>query len=346
MKESFWRLPSRDGLRKRGKRALIFGALAIALVACARAVWNPGLTITDGRDDRGRNAMWLQHGWIGADSWFVENDREWKKPLFRSDEKVKSLAAQCAANHITDIYPHLAPTQIDGSIMPVDDAQMKRLLDGAPDLRVMPWIGGVKDTDITLDNAARRQKFLDSTADLMRKYPRLAGVHLNVEPWPSGDAEMLKFLDDLRAVTPPGKILSIAAYPPPSRLHPFPEVHWDEDYFRQVAARCDQMAVMVYDTSLRDPKMFEWLAASWNTQILSWTQPNGPQILIGVPTYSDEGVGYHHAGAENLTTGLRALHRALSRYGTAPVNYQGAAIYSEWETDASEWKVWRREWLR
>ncbi len=348
MKESFWRLPSRAGLRKRGKRLLVGGALAIALVAGARALWNPGLTVTDGRDDRGRNAMWLQHGWIGADSWFVENEREWKKPLFRSDEKVRELAAQCAQNGITDIYPHLAPTQPDGSIMPVDDAQLKRFLNGAPDLRVMPWIGGVKDADITLDLPARRQHFLDSVAALLRKYPRLAGVHLNVEPWPSGDAPMLVFLDDLRAVLPPGKILSVAAYPPPSRLHPFPEVHWDEAYFRQVAARCDQMAVMVYDTSLRDPKMFEWLAANWNAQIFEWTEPNGsrpngPQILIGVPTYADEGVGYHHPGAENLTTGLRALHRALSRFDKTPANYQGAAIYSEWETDASEWKSWQKE---
>ena len=346
MKESFWKLPSRAGLRKRLKRSLIGGALALAVFAGAYALWNPGLSVTDGRDDRERNAMWLQHGWIGADSWFVENEREWKKPLFRSDEKVKQLAAQCAAAHITDIYPHLASTQLDGSIMPVDDAQLKRLLNGAPNLRVLPWIGGVKDADITLDLPARRQKFLDSTAALLRKYPRLAGVHLNVEPWPSGDVAMLGLLDDLRAILPPGKILSVAAYPPPSRLHPFPEVHWEKAYFRQVAARCDQMAVMVYDTSLRDPKMFEWLAANWNTQILQWTKPDGPQILIGVPTYADEGVGYHHPRAENLTTGLRSLHRALSRFEKLPANYQGAAIYSEWETDAAEWRIWRREFLR
>ena len=346
MKESFWKLPSRDGIRRRGRRLLWGGILAIALVLGGRALWNPGLTVHDGRHDKEHNAMWLQHGWIGADSWFVENDRVWKKPLFRSAAKVRALAALCRANGVTDVFPHLAPTQLDGSIMAVDDAQLRRLLDNAPALRVLPWIGGVSDADITPQIPARRARFIASAVALLHKHPRLAGVHLNIEPWPSGDTKMLDFLDDLRAALPQGKMLSVAAYPPPSRLHPFPEVHWDENYFKQVAARCDQMAVMSYDTALRDPKMFEWLVARWDADVLRWTAPDGPQILIGVPTYDDAGSGYHHPSAENLTTGLRALHRALSRFDTLPPNYQGAAIYCEWETDAAEWQVWRREFAR
>ena len=343
MKESFWKLPSRAGLRRRGRRLLVGGALALALVWSGRAIWNPGLTVYDGRDDLGRNALWLQHGWIGADSWFSDNDKMGKKPQFRSEEKVRALAQLCRQNGVTDVFPHLAPTKLDGSIMDVDPAQLTRFLDNAPNLRVLPWIGGVKDADITPEIPGRRARFIASVGALLRKYPRLSGVHLNVEPWPSGDAAMLVFLDDLRAAMPPGKILSVAAYPPPSRLHPFPEVHWDENYFKQVAARCDQMAVMCYDTSLRDPKMFEWLAARWDEGVLRWTAPNGPQILIGVPTYDDAGSGYHNPNAENLATGLRALHRALNRFDARPANYQGAAIYCEWETDPKEWQIWREQ---
>jgi D-methionine transport system ATP-binding protein len=61
---------------------------------------------------------------------------------------------------------------------------------------------------------------------------------------PSGDSDFLKLLDAIRAVLPKGKLLSIAAYPPPTRWHPFPEVHWEQNYFREVAKRCDQVAVM------------------------------------------------------------------------------------------------------
>jgi hypothetical protein len=322
------------------------GAVLVALLLLIHAIWSPGLDVTDGRHDLSRNAMWLQHSWIGADSWFTDNDREWKKPLFRSDAKVRELASLCAENGVRDVFPHLCPTQADGSIMPVNDAQLDRFLDHAPQLRVLPWIGGPLDSDVTPDNAQRNAKFMASVTALLKKHPRLAGVHLNVEPWPSGNATMLRFLEALRKALPKGKILSVAAYPPPSRLHPFPEIHWEEAYFRQVAARCDQMVVMMYDTSLQDPKMFQWLYAQWTKGVLRWTQGLKTEILFGLATYDDADSGYHNPRAENLESSLRGLHRGLASFSTLPSQYTGAAIYSEWETDANEWKIWRSHFAR
>lgn len=331
--------------RRPGFRLLPPGAAVIVLVLLARALWSPGLDIRDGRDDLGHNAMWLQHGWIGADSWFKDNDREWKKPLFRSAEKVKALEALCERNHIDTVYPHLCPTQLDGSIMPVDDRQVELLLDNAPKLKVMPWIGGPYGGDISLNYPKRTAKFIASTAALLRRHPRLAGVQINVEPWPS-TPEMLQFLKDLRAALPPGKRLSVAAYPPPSRLHPYPEVHWDEAYFKQIAANCDEMAVMMYDTSLKDPKMYQWLYAQWTKQVLNWTAGTKAEILFGLPDYDDAGSGYHNPGAENLETSLLGLHRGLNAFPHLPPNYRGAAIYSEWETSPEEWRTWQARFLK
>jgi hypothetical protein len=36
-------------------------------------LWAPGLDVRDGRHDRGRNGIWLAHGWLGTDEWFVHN---------------------------------------------------------------------------------------------------------------------------------------------------------------------------------------------------------------------------------------------------------------------------------
>lgn len=332
--------------RRKGWRVAFPGAALALLVLLARALWSPGLEIRDGRHDLGRNAMWLQHGWIGADSWFSDNDREWKKPLFRSDAKVRELAKLCAQNNIRDLYPHLCPTQSDGSIMAVDDAQLERFLRNLPNNRVLPWIGGPLDSDVTPDIDARKKRFIASAVALLKKHPRLAGVHLNVEPWPSGRADLLQFLEELKAALPPQKILSVAAYPPPSRLHPFPEIHWDEAYFKEVAQRCDQMVVMMYDTSLRDPKMFQWLYSQWTKGVLRWTNGQKTEILFGLATYDDADSGYHHPRVENLDTSLRGLHRGLSSLKPLPPNYAGAAIYSEWETDAAEWKTWRQGFMR
>jgi len=43
-------------------------------------------------------------------------------------------------------------------------------------------------------------------------------VHINIEPMTSGDANFLALLDELRSALPKEKLISIAAYPPPTRF--------------------------------------------------------------------------------------------------------------------------------
>jgi hypothetical protein len=144
-------------------------------------------------------------------------------------------------------------------------------------------------------------------------------------------------------VLPTGKLLSVAAYPPPTRWHPFEDVHWTEDYFRQVARRCDQLAVMMYDTALRKPKLYQHLMADWTGEVLTWS--GGKSVLLGVPTYSDADSGYHHPDVENLENALRGIHRGLSRQPLEK-NYQGVAIYCHWETDETEWTYFHDHFLK
>ena len=73
---------------------------------------------------------------------------------------------------------------------------------------------------------------------------------------PIGDEGFLPLLDELGQATPSGTLLSVAAYPPPMRWHPLPDVHWKESYLRQIARRADQMVPMMYDTSIRFPKVY------------------------------------------------------------------------------------------
>lgn len=66
-------------------------------------LWKPGLDIRDGRHDRGRNGLWLGHGWLGGDDWFIRyppptwwrpfEDVHWDESYFR---KVAHHADQMA----------------------------------------------------------------------------------------------------------------------------------------------------------------------------------------------------------------------------------------------------------
>jgi hypothetical protein len=168
-------------------------------------------------------------------------------------------------------------------------------------------------------------------------------VQLNVEPLRSGDKDFLVLIEELRAALPSGKLLSIAAYPPPTRWHPFPDVHWDEFYFREVARRCDQLAVMMYDAGQKFPKTYQRLMADWTVEVLEWSE--GKAVLLGVPTYDDAGVGYHDPRVENMQNALSGVHRGLSRKSMVR-NFQGVAIYCDWETSDSEWAYFREHFRR
>jgi hypothetical protein len=315
-------------------------AAAILLVAGWTGwwLWTPGLDVRDGRHDRGRNGIWLGHGWLGADEWFVQNGKTNQLARFRDPGQIAQLATRLRQHHIADVFPHLCPVGPDGKLPPVDAAQVERFLDGFAGFRVMPWIGGPNGSNARLYSPAWRTAFVNEVRHLLSAHPRLAGVQINVEPLTSGDANFLALLDELRPVLPPGELVSIAAYPPPTRWHPYEDVHWQEDYFRQVARRSDQMAVMMYDAGQRIPKTYQRLMADWTREVLSWSE--GKAVLLGVPAYNDADVGYHDPRVENLGNALLGIHRGLACQQVSS-NYQGVVIYCEWEMTEDKWACWR-----
>ncbi|MEI7928644.1 MAG: glycosyl hydrolase family 18 protein [Verrucomicrobiales bacterium] len=317
---------------------LLLGAILGAL-SFAYLLWSPGQRIHDGRHDLRTNGIWIGHGWLGDDSWFLDNGKD--KTLFRDDQKMKELAVKLANHGVKYVFPHVCPSDPSGKIAPVDPVQTERFLDHFADFQVVAWIGGVLDVQCSPESPKWRSNFVSSVVDLLQTHPRLGGVQLNIEPMPTGNADFLTLLEDLRKAMPAGKIISIAAYPPPTHWHRFPDVHWEEAYFREVARRADQMVPMMYDTSIRLPKIYQSLMSTWTSEVLDWS--GSTQVLLGVPAYGDPGVGYHSPDVENLQNALLGIHAALCKQKELPKHYAGVAIYCEWEMDSRKWSDFRNE---
>jgi hypothetical protein len=331
-------------IRRPPWRTIVPAVLFVVVVGLGYIVWTPGAEVNNGRHDRRRNGIWLQHGWLGHDNWFIQNQKTDRLQHFRDPAEIEKLVALLRQHHITDLFPHLSPTHSLGQLPPVDDEQVTRFLDGlGPDFRVLPWTGGVLDDSARTNDPQWRATFVRSVRALLDRHPRLAGIHINVEPCPTGDKSFLMLLEELRASLPSGKLLSIAAYPPPTRWHPYDDIHWDKTYFRQVADRSDQIVVMMYDTGIHLGKLYENLMRQWTSECLDWS--GGRPVLLGVPAYDDAGVGYHHPRVENVRHALRGIHAGLLRFDPLPSHYQGLAIYSEWEMDQAEWETWREKFM-
>ena len=314
----------------------IITALAIVLgvLAACYWIWRPGSNgplpaFSD-------NAIWLGHGWLGDDDWFNRNKRDTAD--FRDADKCAALLQKLRDNGIATVYPHLCPAQLNGRIAPCDHEQVERFLDIADQcgIKVVPWIGGILDDSARPADENWRSNFLSSVDELLKTHPRLAGVQVNIEPMPCGNADFIKLLEELRTVTT-GRTLGVAAYPPPTRWHPFSDVHWDLDYIHQVACSCDQLSVMMYDTAIPLEKFYIALVKRWTRELSETLHSTDCELILGIPAYEDANVGYHHPKVENLSSALKGI--AAAKPGD---RISGFAIYCEWDMNESKWEEWRK----
>ena len=321
-------------LEKSALRIVALSAIVLGIPALCYWVWQPGNE--EPLPEYRNNAIWLGHGWLGADSWFIRNNRN--KEDFRSVEKISALFKKLSDNKISTIYPHLCPAQMNGKIAPYDSGQVERFLDIAEqyNIKVIPWIGGVYEESARPADEKWRKNFVASVDELLKKHPRLAGIQINIEPWPSDNVGFLMLLDAIRPVTD-GKILSVAAYPPPTKWHQFPNVHWPLVYIKRLTNHCDQLAVMMYDTAIPLEKFYIKLMTDWTKQLTTATRSSTCELLLGIPAYDDAGVGYHHPGVENINSALQGISASPRKNAI-----NGIAIYCEWEMNENKWSVWRK----
>ena len=296
-------------------------ALLAALVAVALAAsWPWLLRPTEGLD-RGHNALWISHGWMGDAAWFAENGRD--PAAYELDD----LTDRIARLNVDRVYPHLCPTDNAGHVPGVDPERIARLRAALPDTQILPWIGGVHSTHVFLADPSWRATFVAEAAALVHDHD-LDGVHVNIEPLADGDPHFLLLLDELRAALPDHQ-LSVAAYPPHVLPSQALEVHWTKAYFAEVADRVDEVAVMTYDSGMVVPGAFALVVARWAQHVRAATGTT--EVLFGVPTYDEERMTWHWPSGEHLTSGLAGLW--LVDHGPS---YAGIAIYANWELDDDE----------
>lgn len=284
---------------------------------------------------RDHNALWARRVWL-------------HEP--QDDAAIEALVTTLRARGVTRLYPFLGPPDLTGrpgwrdgeTLRPVDPAvaaaNLRRLAERAPELGVHPWTGGVYERDIDLNDGPRLQRWMDEVLALP-----IQGVQLNVEPMPEQPA----YLALLRAwkARLGDRTLSVAAYPPPTPLHPFPDVHWSLAFLREVCLIADELAVMAYDTALAEPQPYTALVAEWTRALATLPPPEegGCLIWIGVPAYEDD-VGWHRPDAETLAAGIAGVNRALDE--AWPAHVRGVALYASWTLDAEEWATYDADWRR
>lgn len=235
------------------------------------------------------------------------------------------MARRLHEARITEWFVHAGPATSEGFLPELAESQSGLLVSANSQGSVVAWVGGVVGKQAFPASRLWRNQFASSCRGMVEVHG-LAGVHINIEPCASFEEGYLETLEAVRVALPKSRI-SVAAYPPPTFLHPFPSVHWNVDFYKEVSARCDDIAVMAYDTALRLEKAYAWLVRAWTNEVAEWSSV---PVRVGLPAYEDD-VGYHDPETESLKVALTGLAGADSH-----PRLVGWAVYADWTLDDDE----------
>jgi Glycosyl hydrolases family 18 len=286
-----------------------------------------------------RNAVWLEHRWL-----------EKAQP----PEQIQALFAGLRRRGISYAFPHLIPFGPDGQLPPHNRDEMRALLAAArreaPDMKVLPWVGGVRagyrrtrPGTLRLDDLGQRQRIVAECRGLVDE--GFDGVHVNIEPVNDGNLDFLALLRALRNAVGKGRVLSISAIRPgPFALPMAPNFLWSPGYYARVAALVDQIVIMAYDTALPTPALYRRYVAWAATSVTSTLADSRirARVLMGIPTYDETGM-MHRGGVETPENALLGIVAGLRGLGTGGT-FEGVALYAEWTTDEAEWAAYERIW--
>ncbi len=285
--------------------------------------------------NRGENGLWLRYTW-----YFGQHP----------DAERWLLAQQFRTHQIRYAFFHVRSIGRDGRLAFRYAAQAKALTDGlhrdCPDVKVIAWAyvsEAPSEQVASLTNGRKRQAMIAEALWLVRDCG-FDGVQWDVEPCPDGNTGFLALMRETQVALPPGKLLSAATpmwMPAALRLS-----GWSDAYFTQVAATCDQIAVMCYDSGFYTPRSYVWLVRQQAVHVTQAVGQGNPKcrVLLGVPTYGT-GLPSHNPHAENLTMALHGVREGLAEPTADPSVFAGIAPFADYTTSAKDWKTYETLWL-
>jgi hypothetical protein len=231
-----------------------------------------------------------------------------------------------------------------------------------PESTLMGWLGVPNDLEVTagqpyrITDPAVRAEIAAMSARVVNDLG-FDGVILNVEPMPERDsAAFIALLQAVRqAIGEEGRLsVTMFADIAPSDLT-VPRnrraadtnaiAEYSRDFKQRVALLTDEIMVMAYNSSLTSPSEYvEWVAYQTQSYAEAVAElEGGAEILIGIPTYDDQGE-IHLATVENIPSAVEGVLRGKQRAGTAALAITGVALYAEWTTTDDEWRLFNQFW--
>jgi hypothetical protein len=327
-------------VRKRSRRLIARAASLLLILLLADYALYPLLHTSGGiSGNRGENGLWLRYHWYFGR---------------RSDADGRALAPHLQVRQIRYAYFHVRHITRDGTLRYHHRVDARRLVStlhrDAPSVKAIAWVfagnrrlasTGIGEVD--LSNPAVRKAMVREAVWLVNECG-FDGVQWDYEICDDRDVYFLDLMRETRAALPPSKLLCAAV--PMWLPSPFQRWGWSEAYFAQVAALCDQIEVMSYDSGIYLPRGYVWLVHQQVVHVTRAVARSNPhcRVLLGLPTYDKGGLS-HHPWAENVRMALQGAREGFADPRAERSVFAGVALFADYTTQPEEWRTYRTLWL-
>jgi hypothetical protein len=234
-----------------------------------------------------------------------------------------------------------------------------------PEIIILPWIGGIQNKTVYLEDSLWVKNALADTEKIVRAL-NVPGVHVDFEyilaGEPSLDATIQKekpgdlesygnnvnnFLAQLRTLLPKSFISTVVAATSPG-IKPWKRKTSMEE-LQVMIQHIDQLLFLFYDTSINDQKKFEDNCEHLlhDIQHLKSLNPQHPvQYLVAIGTFinSPDLHKYRNLTIESIPNTLLTLKKSSMKITDTISIVDGIGLYCDWQTDEDEWEEFYEHW--
>ena len=225
------------------------------------------------------------------------------------------------------------------------------------DINYQAWLGQIRSKIDLSDEEVRKN--IGKEVLILTQFVGFDGIHYDIEPVWDGDEDFIELLAETRDVLGEDYEMSVALaeYIPGVFLWFFEDVFELKNYntevnYQNVAQYADQIAVMVYDTSIKQPWLYRWLVSEQTIRLSRLLE--GTELFVGIPAYDyydDEFIQAEVARewfdpeVENVENGLRGIVKGLNNLRSKGENFARVAIYPYWQIEDEEPGLYEKWWM-
>ena len=279
-----------------------------------------------------------------------------------TDTDIVKLADDLSHNGIRYAYMFAGPYNENGSLPEYafsDTARstVQRLRELAPELQILPWVGGLQDKTVFLNDPSWRARAIEDTIRLATILG-VSGVHLDFEyilptssyvinasqipPKRTSISDyhpsLRDFTKELRERAP---TLFVSTVFPSSAPQVTPwKANPSRDDITSIAPHVSQISFLFYDTSIRSQQTFQAaLNHQMNDIIAAHQRSPETEFLLAFGTFVNEPElhSYRDLSLENIPNSFATLRQTITNSTGGRNPLAGIALFCEWHTEATEW---------